>query len=55
MRKISLFALALALAAGSFWSAILTDPPQSHAATAPVAQAPELGAADHCVAFGVCP
>ena len=59
MSKIVMFALALAVAAGAFWSVVLTDPPKSEAATAAAKNAAsersELSSADHCVTFGICP
>ncbi|KAB1072188.1 hypothetical protein F6X51_17350 [Methylobacterium planeticum] len=59
MPKIVMFALALALAAGAFWSVVLTDPPKSEAATATAKTAAsersELASADQCVTFGICP
>lgn len=55
MRKLGLFAAAFALAAGAFWTVVLTRPPQSEAATARAAQPSKIEAVDHCVAYGVCP
>ena len=55
MRNLSLFAAAFALAAGAFWSVILTTPPKSQAAAARPAQTSEIETADHCVTFGICP
>ena len=54
MSKFGLFLVAFALAAGTFWLTVLTDPPKSEAAAAPTHRS-ELASADQCVAYGVCP
>ncbi|GEP06600.1 hypothetical protein [Methylobacterium oxalidis] len=55
MSKLAMAAAAFALAAVAFWSVILTSPPTSHAAVAPVAAQADGATADHCVPFSLCP